>query len=295
MEIALFNHHTPYVAMLAKALPEHVFHTLPTRHAPEGWRRDQRPFPENVEPWPGGYDFAPDKDYWQAIREHSGPPPPDVVLLQSGWDLPAVPADEGGGLPWVFLSHNHARLESGCDPARGLYYLAGWLAAHEVPLVCISAMKAASWVDAGYPRAPIVIPPGFDLTEYVASGDRHEGDYVLTVCNGLDRPLFDRQGWEALTKDVPVHLVGEGNEGIRGAVGPAASWEALKEEYRQCAVYLNPTCPPFEDAYNLSSLEAMAWGAGVQNLHGAVPSLSEFPVAAFRERWLKVLKDVSDG
>lgn len=323
MEIALVNHHTPYVAMLAKALPEHHFHALPTRHAPRGWRFDQRPRPDNVEPWPGeDNEFGVAFDYWESVRGNSGPRAPDVVLLQSAFDVANVPTDVAGGLPWVLLSHNHFQFEAGAG------WLPAWLAAHEVPLVCISAMKAASWVDAGYPRAPIVIPPYAPVEEMLPWEGTAEGTapVVLTVANHLARPLFSLEGWLTATRGHDDGygsrgvLIGEGNDGITGANGPAPSWPTLRRWYQGAAVYLNPTVPPLEDAYNLALLEARATGMPWVSLHDTPPDevrevvdavfrhefwpdpaagralvAQEFPKEPFAAAWRRVLGEVAHG
>jgi hypothetical protein len=137
-----------------------------------------------------------------------------------------------------------------------------------VPFVTISPSKAGAWRMAGA-REPVTIEPGIDVTQY----PQWEGDapHILTVVNNLRRPLFDVENWLALTEGLPegsVRLVGEGNEGIPGAVGPAPSWEALKAEYQHARLYLHPTAPPFEDADNLASIEARACGMPVFSLYG---------------------------
>lgn len=259
---AVWNWHTPYLHLLATALPDYHFHTLPTPHVPAGWRHDQRPQPDNV-------------------TVHAAfPLGMDVVLLQTAADFAAVPTAAGGGLPWVLLSHNRAELEP--DAHR----LAAWCSAHVVPLVCISERKAASWRAAGYRRADTlhVLEPGIRVEDYPAWSAEASEPHLLTVCNGLSRPLFDLASWLAVTEGLPVRLVGEGNEGIPGTVGPAPSWEALQGEYRRARVYLNPTAPPWEDADNLASIEARACGMPVLSLHGWARKPSPDAIAHVRHR-----------
>lgn len=271
LRIALWNWHTPYTYLLARALPEHTIYTLPTPYAPEGWLYHQRPMPENV-----FVTAAPDAA-------------DDVLIAQTGQDLERAAADYGWEGPMLYLAHNHADL----DP------VSRWPLAMQEPLVCISEMKAQSWQNAGYSARLVaedrftVIPPGIPPGDY--GGWIGKEPCILTVCNNSRRPLFDLGGWLEATRDLPTLLVGEGNEGIPGAMGPAKSWEELKGFYRDCRVYLNPTCPPYEDPFNLAALEALATGCPVRNLGpyiGKEPKLEDFSWEKFKERWGKVLREV---
>ncbi|HYE59394.1 MAG TPA: hypothetical protein VD948_12855 [Rhodothermales bacterium] len=242
LTVVLWCWHAPYAALLARALPEVAFRTLPTPYCPDGWNARQRPLPENVLPAP------------ELIATD-----PDVVLLQTGFDIDAMLRAEWPGAA-VYLSHNRAELEG-----QGV---AEWLNDTGIPVISISPMKAQSWLDAGYRPfkggIPVILPY-VDPADYpVWTG---EGGYVLTVANNLRRPLFDAEAWIEATKGLPVKLVGEGNEGIPGAVGPATDWDELKRLYREAAVYLNPTVAPWEDAHNLAMLEAAATGTPIVSLH----------------------------
>lgn len=271
MNILIWCWHTPYTYLLARALPEHMFLALPTTHAPQGWRLDQRPLPRNI-------GFADE----MALRHF----PADLVICQTRQDCSDARGYRLWGIPALFLSHNRVEYDTPMVEYLQRHVVTGshW------QLVCISEMKAQTWRSAGYSQPITVIPPGIPLDEY--GGWTGDGGYVLTVVNHLRRPLFDLDAWLEATRDLPVRLVGEGNEGIPGAVGPAANWEELKYEYRRARLYLNPTCPPAEDSYNLASLEALATGCPVGNLHGRMPSADKFPFDLFARRWHDVLERI---
>lgn len=244
MNIWTRNHHSPWVSLLAAALPEHTVYCLPSDHAPDGWRIDQRPQPSNVSV----------TTEWLARGD-------GVILLHAPDDLNYWAQNA----PMVYVAHNRCEFDGGPR-------IAEFLARHDVPLVAISEMKAQSWKDAGYEHPITVIGPGIDVTQFEPwTGD---GGYVLTVCNALDRPLFDKAAWLEATRGLPVKLVGEGNEGIPGAVGPAKDWDELRRHYREAAVYLIPNKPPAEDAWNLSSLEAMATGVPCMALTPGYPGIN---------------------
>ena len=298
-----WNWHSPYWAMWARALPEVRVALSPTSHAPGGWRIDQRPQPANVYVMPHAADSR------------------DVVVIQTAADL-AVCERGGWSGPFVVIAHNRAEFE---EPR---YVSEICRMARDFPLVAISEMKAQSWRDAGYAHPITVIPPYVDPDDY--GGWTGEGGYVLTVANNLRRPLFDLDAWLQATEGLPVRLVGSGNEGIPGAVGPAKDWEELKRYYREARVYLSPTKAPAEDAHNLSMLEAAAAGCPVLSWHQNAPWCAargitndtlrglldhsdekerqierdagqlakqwverEFPLPAFRDKWRQVLEEIT--
>ena len=237
--LALWNWHTPYARLLALSLPDWELLVLPTTHAPSGWRADQRPRPVNVRVLsaPGAVVDAR----------------PDVCLSQTYGDA-AVFLTQVPARGYVLLLHNHAA----CEPPTLLHYLHVIGGAPNGRVVAISPMKAASWRQAGYDGPLEVILPGIPESDFGSwTGD---DPVVLTVANNLRRPLFDLAAWEEATQGLPVRLVGEGNAGIPGAVGPAPSWEALRSEYQRARVYLSVCRSPYEDGYNLALLEAMATG-----------------------------------
>lgn len=278
MRVLLFCHHTPYIALLGAALPDVHLDVLPTRHAPTGWREDQRPRPENVEVWD---PTTPDPvegvtlDYWRDAYHGNAGPRPDLVIAQSFGDLHELRRAEYDG-PLLYLSHNHFHLERPSVDSS----LALWLADRDIPLVTISRMKAASWREVGYTGRLNIIHP------YVPEGlprwePDHEDGYVLTVANDIRRPLFDLERWRRVTSGLNTSLVGEGNDGIPGAVGPSRSYQGLLGDYAHCSLYVNPTCPPYEDGWNLAALEALGVGCPILNLHGVPPHMVAFPQETF--------------
>lgn len=294
MKVALWCWHAPYAFLLANALPEHTFLSLATPYNRSGWNEAHRPRPENV-----------------TTAAHLTDVYPDVVLLQTPQDIIAMQEAKWPG-PSLYLSHNR------CD--LGEREVAGWLNTTSVPLVCISPMKAASWEAYGYKPfsggTPVILPY-VDPDDYEPTWTG-EGGYVLTVCNGLNRPLFDKAAWLEATRDLPVKLVGSGNEGIPGAVGPAKDWDELKRYYREARVYLNPTVPPGEDPHNLAFLEARAAGSPWISLRDTATAtvrrllelelmhpplitadevreqvVAQFPKDRFAQAWRKVLEEVT--
>ncbi len=262
MRIALWNWHTPYVTLLANAMPEVdwlVLHTV--AHAPNSWRLDQRPKPVNV------YPVSP-------FREYDA----DMVILQNGRDMAALPDQHWSG-PLLFLAHNRAEFEDGVVFA---------LDRQKVPVVAISAMKAETYREHGYTHPIEVIPPGLPTEDY--GGWRGDVPKVLTVVNNLRRPLFDVEAWLEATRGLPVTLVGEGNEGLPGAVGPARDFDHLLELYRSHRVYLNPTKWPYENFHNLALLEAAAIGMPPVAL-----THPEAPQGIFRGQADEVRRELEDA
>ena len=275
---------------------------MPTNHAPDGWRFDQRPKPDNV----------------TVIEADGAPHDVDVIVCQTGDDISAVVMDSRMGhpidVPAFYLSHNRWEYDAHCADALNVW---------EWPLVCISEMKAVTWRNAGYTHPITVIPPYIDVNEY-NDGWTGEGGYILTVCNGLWRKLFDLDAWIAATRDLPVKLVGDNNESIPGAVGPSSSWDHLRSLYREARCYLSVNKWPNEDGYALALLEALATGVPTVALsnptlpegvpHGEpwvlraslefllkepgmrMPNIAEqFPMERFRGEWLKVLESVASS
>lgn len=240
--LLLANHHTPYTSLLARALPEWGLQVVPTSHAPEGWRLDQRPKPLNV-------GFADSVSFRYT--------PPDVLLLQSPGDLVRFQNCGLDDVPLLYLSHN--RVEYEWQPQLNPQL---W----RMPLVCISDMKAKTWREAGYPNEITVIPPGIPTEDY--GGWTGNEPRILTVANYLRRPLFDTGAWLAATEGLPVTLVGEGNEGLPGAVGSSPGWDELRALYRSHRAYLCVNKYPNEDPWNLAMLEAAATGMPLLLLHG---------------------------
>lgn len=259
MRILIWSWHTPYVRLVSQALPEHEIIALPTPYAPTGWLNYQRPRPGNVT-----LGAAHPEDYPAIIQAMAGA---DVVIAQTKDDVLRTLAlsREGGRERWpLYLAHNHAELD-GTPPE--------FLEQYALGMVCISEMKVQSWRTAGhrgYKGYKRVISPGIPLEDY--GGWVGDEPRVLTVCNGLRRPLFDADAWLEATWGLDVTLVGEGN-GIPGSMGPAQSFDHLRALYRSHRVYLSVCTPPYEDGYNLALLEAMATGMPCVGL--AHPTLPE--------------------
>jgi hypothetical protein len=148
-----------------------------------------------------------------------------------------------------------------------------------------------------------VIEPYVDRSWFLPRDEATVWRASLTVCNGIDRPLFDLEWWRQEAKLGPLRLVGSGNKGIRQAVGPAASWDALREEYARASTYVNPCTGPYEDAHNLAALEAHAAGVPVvsrqeekwQALVADHDPFDPFDRERFRRQWLVALAESTDG
>ena len=242
MKILLRNHHTPYLWLLATALPECEFAVLSSVHAPTGWRNDQRPLPPNV----------------HVVNHAQGSW--DVALLQAPEDLALFPDNESRR--YAYVAHNLSKFE-------GIARFLSWRA---IPLIATSSKKRESFVRDGFTGRVWTVEPGLPLEQFPPW--RGGGGYVLTVANNLRRPLFVCDAWCELVDQLqkrlglPTRLVGEGNEGLPGAVGPATSWDALREEYQRCALYLDPIDPENENDFNLALMEAEATGCPMLYLKG---------------------------
>lgn len=277
MRALAFAWHCPFLYMWARALPDVHLDLLPTPYNPEGWNEAQRPLPANV----------------HSVTE---PGEADVAVAQTGADLDAFAnaAYEG---PTVFLSHNHFDLEGAQK------HLPDQLSRYGIPLVAISEMKAKSWREAGYREHVSVVYPYVEREWFLPRAKRADAGPVLTVCNALRRPLFDLAWWKRRASlsfglRPGFRLIGSGNDGLPGATGPAASWDDLRLAYAHAGLYLNPTCEPFEDAWNLSTLEAHAAGAEVvsrqkdawRRLVDEHDPFDPFDRERFRRGWLAVLE-----
>lgn len=294
MRVAVRAWHVPYLYNLARALPDVRFHALPSPYNQTGWNYTQRPLPPNVTQ----VSYL-DRRY-------------DLLLAQALQDLDLARTVEWDK-PIVYLSHNRHEFEGRS--------LALWLQDRTLPLVCISEMKAETWRNAGYLRPITIIKPGIDVSEFpLWDGGDQKDPHILTVANNLWRPLFDGDAWVTATEGLPVRLIGEGSDRLRGAVGPSESWDALKEAYRSARVYLNPTRAPYEDSHNLALLEARATGMPWVSLWDSPPDRArsclerwlrrewaahpsevranvalEFPITTFAERWRGVLLEATRG
>jgi glycosyltransferase involved in cell wall biosynthesis len=106
------------------------------------------------------------------------------------------------------------------------------------------------------PSKKVVIELGLDTEHF--SGYRGESGVVLTVGNLLpDRWEKGYMPYRTLCRLMPLTLVGDGNQGLPGAIG-SISYEALLDRYRNSSVYFNPGC-----VIGISVAEAMAVGMPV--------------------------------
>jgi hypothetical protein len=102
-----------------------------------------------------------------------------------------------------------------------------------------------------------IIHHGIDSSTFTDTNLVKE-DYVLTVANDfINRDYcLNYSGWQRVTKDLKVRLVGE----TKGLSQPASSTEELVSEYNKCKVYFNSsTLSPIPT----SLLEAMSCGCAV--------------------------------
>ena len=122
-----------------------------------------------------------------------------------------------------------------------------------------SQTAAASWqVPAKIAHRKTIIGMGMDLQIY----GRYDGEAggILTVGQNI-RSRGNEKGYDnlmRLAQTFSISVVGMGNEGIPGALGPAANYAELQRHYRQNRVFLNPS-----NILGMSTLEAMATGMPV--------------------------------
>jgi len=166
--------------------------------------------------------------------------------------------------PKVFLVHGtlSGRMlqdRSRIDRALYLKNLRLLLESMGARVVYISELKRKDWEIPGE-----VIRPGLNGREY--GGYRGDIPGVLQVCNNL-KERGEITGWKTfreVCRDLP-HLV-VGNNGTLSLSRKAQGWEDLKECLRSYRIYLYTPVYPYEDGYNLASLEAMATGMPIASL-----------------------------
>ena len=121
--------------------------------------------------------------------------------------------------------------------------------------VFISEFSRNAW---GISENSKVIHHGLD-TEVFKPTENKKENHVLTVANKFKERDYclNYSGWEKVTKDLDVKLVGEGNgEGTKNC----KDVNELVEEYNKCSVYLNTTTL---SPIPMSLLEAMSCGCAV--------------------------------
>lgn len=104
----------------------------------------------------------------------------------------------------------------------------------------------------------VIIGMGMDLQTYRGYKGGRKG--VLVVGQNI-RSRGNEKGLDNLlqiAQDLPVTVVGIGNEGIPGACGIAERYEDLQSHYREHRVFFNPS-----NTMNMATLEAMATGMPV--------------------------------
>ena len=122
-----------------------------------------------------------------------------------------------------------------------------------------SQAAAARWeLPAELDQRKVIIGMGMDLQTYRGYVGKPGG--ILTVGQNI-RSRGNEKGKDnllSLSEKFPITVVGRGNEGIPGAVGPAEDYAHLLHYYQTHRVFLNPS-----NILGMSTLEAMATGMPV--------------------------------
>jgi hypothetical protein len=135
---------------------------------------------------------------------------------------------------------------------------AEWL--ERISYFCFASPTAAArWmVPAQFARRKIIIGMGMDLHTY----DGYHGSTarILAVGQNICSRGHEKGSDNLLLfcEELPITVVGNGNQRFPGAVGPAENYDQLIEYYRSHRVFLNPS-----DLLGMSTLEAMATGMPV--------------------------------
>lgn len=250
MRILTFNWHEAYLHLLAET--GHSFdivepfagHGLVRR-----WDLSIRPIPQNAKLIP-----------WEAAREGLRRNIYNIALCHNFADL-ALVCDFT--VPAILIFHNRLTGElalGGNTVARDKYLADVSLFARKaVKLVFVSAAKKEDWGFDGD-----VIPHGVDVSRF--------GPYAGNISKALrignlikERSVmlgFDLQ--ERIVEGMDNTLVGY-NPSLARSVKPAC-FGIFKSIVSSHRLYINTTISPYEDAYNLSMLEAMASGVPVVSL-----------------------------
>lgn len=247
LRILTFNWHEPYIYMLAETA--HLFDIVEPcagRGFLRRWDLSVRPIPENAR-----------IIGWEAARDGLRRNVYHVVLCHNFADI-ALVCDFP--TPAVLLFHNRltGELALGGDTVSRAEYLShvAPLARRAVKLVFVSDAKKADWGFDGD-----VIPHGVDVSRF--------GPYAGNILKALrignlvkERAVmlgYDLQ--ERIVEGMGDTLIGH-NPSIPRSVRPACfgMFKSIVSAHR---LYLNTAVSPYEDAYNLSMLEAMASGVPV--------------------------------
>jgi len=247
LRILTFNWHEPYISMLAQT--GHSFDIVEpcaTGGFLRRWDLSVRPIPQNarIVPWKTACDGLRKNLYNIALCHNFA----DIALV---CDFPT---------PAILLFHNRltGELALGGNTVPRDEYLShvSPLARRAVKLVFVSSAKKEDWGFDGD-----VIPHGVDVSRF--------GPYAGNILKALrignlvkERAVmlgFDLQ--ERIVEGMGNTLVGH-NPSFPRSVRPAC-FGAFKSIVAAHRLYLNTTVSPYEDAYNLSMLEAMASGVPV--------------------------------
>jgi glycosyltransferase involved in cell wall biosynthesis len=283
MRILTFNWHTPYLALLAR-LP-HSFDVAPPSLVADGtlpnWHTAMRPVPENVRL----IDDA-------AVETNAGQEGLyDLAICHNVKDLIRL---KDIRIPKILVFHNKLTTEAlmggSLDKVEGYRADIAPLL-NMATLVFISKSKRHDW---GYPGE--IVLPGIDVADY--------GGYVgaarRAVRVGNNIRVRDLMTGFSLQQEalagLPNIVVGD-NADLPESVG-SKNWDDLKRVYRENRLLLNTNRAPYEDGYNLATLEAMATGMPTVNLANpscpitdGVDGFAAEDVAGLRERIVRLLDD----
>jgi len=247
LSILTFNWHEPYLCKLAKT--GHFFDvvapSLP-RFGERLWDNSIRPLPQNVKIISAESAAAKmERNAYAAAICHNVAD----VAFAARFDTPII---------LIFHNTLTAELAIGGNTVSREDYLASikpMLERADIK-VFVSEMKKRDWELSGE-----VIHHGVDVSEF----GPYTGNIlkVLQVANLLKERSFmlDYELRKKIGERFGVHIAGR-NPSIEGSA-PAESFARLRSLYSESRVYMSATVYPYEDAYNMATLEAMATGAPV--------------------------------
>jgi glycosyltransferase involved in cell wall biosynthesis len=244
LRILTFNWHEPYIHMLAET--GHSFDIVEPSASGgflRRWDLSVRPIPQNAR-----------IVAWETARDGLRKNIYNIALCHNFADL-ALVCDFS--TPAILLFHNRltGELALGGDTVSRAKYLADVspLARRSAKLVFVSASKKDDWGFDGD-----VIPHGVDVSRF--------GPYAGNISKALrignlvkERAVMLGFGLqERIVEVMDSTLVGH-NPSLERSVKPACFgfYKSIVSAHR---LYINTTIAPYEDAYNLSMLEAMASG-----------------------------------
>ncbi|VAX25299.1 hypothetical protein MNBD_NITROSPINAE02-655 [hydrothermal vent metagenome] len=283
MKILTFNWHTPYLSMLARL--DHDFEVAPPNldsSALGAWDKAMRPLPPNVKTITkeNARERLMETGYYDLLLAHNVK---DIVMAARF------------KLPKILVFHNklstEAKLGGDIDAVDGYRENVTALVS-QVYCVFISQTKRFDWGLTGD-----IIMPGIDASMY--GGYTGKERRALRVGNSMKaRDLMTGYSLqEVVLKGLPSLILGE-NPDIPGC-GVSKGWEDLKQAYRASRLFLNTSMPPWEDGYNLATLEAMATGCPVVSMANptcpitdGVDGFVHHTAEGIRERVIKLLDDI---